>query len=154
MIFNEKYFISIMISYIEGIFDIIHTENLKIISNISNIDQKFIIGVYSDKLISRILKTTTIIPEDERINTLRSFNFINTIIKIDENNILDMYYRLKFNKFYYFPKYFHNQKISDLSELGVDCIPLSNLNSITSEKLKRFKSWEFDNLGKFDLNIL
>lgn len=85
-----------IIGYTSGVYDLFHIGHLNLLRNSKAMCDKLIVGVTTDELVSYKNKRA-VIPHDERIQIVRSIEFVDAVIAQENMDKFEMWKKLKFD---------------------------------------------------------
>ncbi len=89
-----------IIGYTAGVFDLFHIGHLNLIKRAKQNCDYLIVGVNSDKLVQQYKNKTPIIPENERMEIIKSLKYVDEVVLINTRDKLDAYNKFKFNRIF------------------------------------------------------
>jgi glycerol-3-phosphate cytidylyltransferase len=110
-----------VIGYTSGVFDLFHIGHLNILKNASSLCDKLIVGVSTDKLVESYKNKTPIIKFSERIEIVRSIEFVDAVIAQDTMDKYDIWQKLKFNTMVVGDDWYKTEKWESIEENLKDC---------------------------------
>lgn len=135
-----------VIGYTSGVFDLFHIGHLNLLRNVKGLCDKLIVGVTTDELVAYKNKRA-VIPFMERMEIVRSIQYVDAVVPQSDMDKFKMWERLKFDVMFVGDDWFKTDKWEKLevqfNEVGVQIIYLpytqgtsSTLINETLEKLR------------------
>ena len=140
-----------IIGYTSGVFDLFHVGHLRILRNARGMCDKLIVGVTTDELVA-YKKKRAVIPFDERLEIVRSIEYVDSVVAQEDMDKFAMWEKLKFDVMFVGDDWQKTEKWDDyekqFSEVGVRIVyfPYSKGTSSTliNEVLERLRSDEIE----------
>lgn len=85
-----------VIGYTSGVYDLFHVGHLNLLRNAKSMCDKLIVGVTTDELVSYKNKRA-VIPFEERLEIVRSIEYVDAVVPQDSMNKFEMWDKLKFD---------------------------------------------------------
>ena len=89
-----------IIGYTAGVFDLFHIGHLNLIKKAKENCDFLIVGVNSDELVKEYKNKTPIIPEEERLEIIKSLKSVDKAVLVNTRDKLDAYNKYKFNRIF------------------------------------------------------
>ncbi len=83
--------------YAPGIYDLFHVGHLNIFREARALCDRLVVGVLSDEMAQRTKGTIPVIPQEERLDIVRSIRFVDEAVLEDVPHKLEMWERLRFD---------------------------------------------------------
>jgi glycerol-3-phosphate cytidylyltransferase len=87
----------IRIGYAAGAFDLFHVGHLHLLRSAKMKCDYLIAGVVSDEMLRRRKCITPVVPQEERVEIVRSIGCVNEAVIEDASEKIEMWHRLKFD---------------------------------------------------------
>jgi glycerol-3-phosphate cytidylyltransferase len=114
-----------IIGYTTGVFDLFHIGHINLLRNANAMCDKLIVGVTTDELVSYKNKKA-VIPFNERLEIVRSIEYVDVAIPQISMDKLDAWKKLKFNVMFVGDDWYKSEKWDDveksLKNVGVDIV--------------------------------
>ena len=94
MISSKK---KIIIGYTAGVYDLFHIGHLNILKNSKSLCDKLIVGVSTDALVKEYKNKIPIIPQDERMEIIRSVKYVDSVMFQDTMDKYSIWEKVKFD---------------------------------------------------------
>jgi len=111
-----------ILGYTSGVFDLFHVGHLRLLRNAKGMCDKLIVGVTTDELVAYKSKKA-VIPFVERIEIIRSIEFVDSVVAQENMDKFAMWEKLKFDVMFVGDDWQKTEKWDDLekqfSEVGV-----------------------------------
>jgi glycerol-3-phosphate cytidylyltransferase len=138
-----------IIGYTSGVYDLFHIGHLNLLRNAKGMCDKLIVGVTTDELVSYKNKKA-VIPHNERMEIVRSIEYVDSVIPQENMDKFEMWEKLKFNVMFVGDDWYKSEKWEELEnkfkEVGVRIIffPYTKGTSSTllNETLKQLRTVE------------
>ena len=130
-----------VIGYTAGVFDLFHIGHLNLLKRAKANCDFLIVGVNSDKLVKNYKNKTPIIPQEERLEIIKSLKFVDKVVLVDTRNKLDAYNKHKFNRIFVgddwknHPSYLEAEK--QLAPYNVDFVFLPYTKTTSSTLIRK-----------------
>lgn len=130
-----------IIGYTAGVFDLFHIGHLNLIKKAKQNCDYLIVGVNSDQLVQQYKNKTPVIPEEERLEIIKSLKYVDEAVLINTRDKLDAYKKYNFNKIFVgddwknHPSY--NEAIDELKPYGVEFIFFPYTKATSSTIIKK-----------------
>lgn len=139
-----------IIGYTSGVYDLFHIGHLNLLRNAKSMCDKLIVGVTSDELVSYKNKKA-VIPFQERMEIVRSCEYVDAVIPQDNMNKLEMWKKVKFDIMFVGDDWYDTLKWKEFekkfNEVNVKIIyfPYTKGTSSTllNDVLKKLRNQEF-----------
>jgi glycerol-3-phosphate cytidylyltransferase len=102
-----------IIGYTSGVFDLFHIGHLNLLRNARALCDRLIVGVTSDELVSYKHKKA-IIPFEERLEIVRSIQYVDAVVPQYDMDKFRMWQRLKFDIMFVGDDWFETEKWQEL----------------------------------------
>lgn len=89
-----------IIGYTAGVFDLFHIGHLNLLKKAKQNCDFLIVGVNSDDLVKEYKQKTPIIPQQERLEIIKSLKFVDKVVLVDNRDKLNAYMKYKFNRIF------------------------------------------------------
>lgn len=140
-----------IIGYTSGVFDLFHVGHLRILRNARGMCDKLIVGVTTDELVA-YKKKRAVIPFDERLEIVRSIEYVDSVVAQENMDKFAMWEKLKFDVLFVGDDWQKTEKWDDyekqFAEVGVRIVyfPYTKGTSSTmiNEVLDRLRSGEIE----------
>ncbi|MFC1605844.1 adenylyltransferase/cytidyltransferase family protein [Pseudomonadota bacterium] len=114
-----------IIGYTSGVFDLFHVGHLRILRNAKGMCDKLIVGVTTDELVA-YKKKRAVIPFDERLEIVRSVEYVDAVVAQENMDKFAMWEKLKFNVMFVGDDWQKTEKWEELeqqfSQVGVQIV--------------------------------
>lgn len=114
-----------IIGYTTGVFDLFHIGHLRMLKNAKGLCDRLIVGVTTDEIVSYKNKKS-VIPFDERIEIVRSIEYVDAAVAQESMDKFDAWKRLKFNLMFVGDDWYQTDKWNDyesqFADVGVKVI--------------------------------
>lgn len=114
-----------VIGYATGVFDLFHVGHLNMLKNAKNMCDKLIVGVTVDELVAYKHKKS-VIPFEERIEIVRSIEYVDVAIPQTTMNKFDAWQKLRFDVMFVGDDWYGSEKWEkyekQFNEVGVKII--------------------------------
>ena len=87
----------IIVGYTAGVYDLFHIGHLNILNNAKSLCDKLIVGVSSDALVREYKGKTPIIPQEERIEIIRSIKSVDAVMLQETMDKYSIWEKVKFD---------------------------------------------------------
>ena len=102
-----------IVGYTSGVLDLFHVGHLNLLRNAKSMCDKLIVGVTTDELVSYKNKQA-VIPHQERMEIVRSIEFVDAVIPQNSMDKFEMWEKLKFNVMFVGDDWFKSEKWKEL----------------------------------------
>jgi len=113
------------IGYTSGVYDLFHIGHLNLLRNAKAMCEKLVVGVTTDSLVSYKNKQP-VIPFVERIEIVRSIEYVDAVIPQENMDKFEMWKKLKFDVMFVGDDWFESDKWEELdkkfAEVGVKIV--------------------------------
>lgn len=114
-----------LIGYTSGVYDLFHIGHLNLLRNAKGLCDKLIVGVTVDELVAYKNKRS-VIPFEERIEIVRSINYVDVAIPQENLDKYEMWKKLHFNILFVGDDWYKNERWMEMErkfdEVGVRII--------------------------------
>ncbi|MDC0044220.1 adenylyltransferase/cytidyltransferase family protein [Candidatus Pelagibacter sp.] len=114
-----------IIGYTSGVYDLFHIGHLNMLRNAKSMCDKLIVGVTTDELVNYKFKKS-VIPFNERIEIIRSINYVDSAIPQTEIDKYKIWEKLKYNILFVGDDWYNDKKWKkyedDLSKKNVKVV--------------------------------
>lgn len=139
-----------IVGYTTGVYDLFHVGHLNLLINAKSLCDQLIVGVTTDELVSYKNKES-VIPFQERLEIVRSIQYVDAAIAQEEMDKFKMWEKLKFDVMFVGDDWFATTKWKEIEEkfkeVGVRIIyfPYTKCTSSTmiNETLKKIRNDDF-----------
>ena len=111
-----------LIGYTSGVYDLFHIGHLNLLRNAKGMCDKLIVGVTTDELVSYKNKRA-VIPYNERIEIVRSIQYVDSVIPQENMDKFEMWQKVKFDIMFVGDDWFNTPKWEEIekkfNEVGV-----------------------------------
>lgn len=104
-----------IIGYTTGVFDLFHVGHLNLLRNAKSLCDKLIVGVSTDDLVSYKNKKA-VIPFEERIEIIRSIDYVDMAVPQTDMDKLDAQSRYKFDIMFVGDDWYKTNKWNDIED--------------------------------------
>jgi glycerol-3-phosphate cytidylyltransferase len=105
-----------VIGYTTGVYDLFHIGHLNLLKNAKGLCDKLIVGVTTDELVSYKNKKS-VIPFDERIEIVRSIQFVDAVVPQKSMDKFEIWQKLKFDVMFVGDDWHNTPKWQELEAL-------------------------------------
>ena len=127
-----------IVGYTSGVYDLFHIGHLNILRNARSMCDKLIVGVTTDELVSYKNKRA-VIPFHERLEIIRSNQFVDAVVPQEDMNKFKTWEKLKFDVMFVGDDWYKSEKWQDLEsqfdEVGVRIVYFPYTKGISSTLL-------------------
>ena len=102
----------IIIGYTSGVYDLFHIGHINILKSAKNMCDKLIVGVSIDQLV-KYKNKSPVIPFEERIEIVRSCQYVDVAVPQESLDKMDAYYRYKFDLMFVGDDWYKNKSWQD-----------------------------------------
>jgi glycerol-3-phosphate cytidylyltransferase len=135
-----------IVGYTSGVYDLFHIGHLNLLKNAKGLCDKLIVGVTTDELVS-YKKKKAVIPFNERLEIVRSIEFVDATVPQNDMDKFKMWEQLKYDIMFVGDDWFNTPKWTELDkkfkDVGVKIVyfPYTKGTSSTliNETLKKLR---------------
>lgn len=95
--------------YTSGVFDLFHVGHLNLLRNARALCDRLVVGVTTDDLVSYKFKKS-VIPFTERMEIVRSIQFVDAVIPQETMNKMEVWEKLKFDMMFVGDDWFQDER--------------------------------------------
>ncbi len=136
-----------VVGYTSGVYDLFHVGHLNLLINASSLCDQLIVGVTTDELVSYKNKKA-VIPFQERLEIVRSSQYVDAAIAQEDMDKFKMWEKLKFDVMFVGDDWFASPKWEEIEEkfkeVGVKIIYFpytkSTSSTLLNETLKKLRN--------------
>lgn len=135
-----------IIGYTSGVYDLFHIGHLNLLRNAKGMCDKLIVGVTTDELVSYKNKKA-VIPHNERMEIVRSIQYVDAVIPQEDMDKFKMWEKLKFDVMFVGDDWFNTPKWEEIEakfkEVGIRIVYFpytkGTSSSLINEALKKLR---------------
>ena len=129
-----------VIGYTSGVYDLFHIGHLNLLKNAAAMCDKLIVGVTSDELVAYKNKKA-VIPHQERMEIVRSIEYVDAVVPQDDMEKFKMWEKLKFDIMFVGDDWHDSPKWKELDEqfrnVGVKIIYFPYTKGVSSTLINK-----------------
>ena len=130
-----------IVGYTTGVFDLFHIGHLNLLRNAKSMCDKLIVGVSTDELVKETKHKMPLIPFDQRIEIVRSIEFVDLAISQTSMAKYQTWLKLKFNILFVGDDWLGHAKWVELENrldfVGVKTIYLPYTRNVSSTMINK-----------------
>lgn len=114
------------LGYTTGVFDLFHIGHLTLLRNARALCDRLVVGVTTDELLLAEKSKHSVIPHHERMEIVRSINYVDAVVAQDHMDKMAMWERLRFDIMFVGDDWFNSPRWRQLGasfeEVGVKVV--------------------------------
>ncbi len=129
------------VGFIQGTFDMFHIGHLNLIKKAKMKCDHLIVTVNTDNFVYEMKNKIPLIPENERLEIIKSIKYVDEAYLIENRNKLEAYKKYNFNTIFLGDDYkgstFYNEVEKELEKFGVNIVYFDYTKTTSSTKIRK-----------------